>query len=267
MDVPDRRSLGECPSVSPRGVQTPHPESSGEKLRHPTVGRELPTERNFVTAVYVAIVKVLQAVRFYDIRDRRYASMVRSFAATHFHPDSLVMDLGCGPGGITARLRNGCRLLGVDADRYLLSSFVVPNLPRIQARAERLPIKDGRIGAIVAISLVEHITDQLGFFRELSRVLEPGGWIVLQVPELGFPIEPHTKWPLLGLWRPSLRSWILKATGYADLNLSTTLATVMQHAGYAGCPLRRIIPIWHFRIARLIGMPMGYFLLLQKGSG
>jgi SAM-dependent methyltransferase len=235
-------------------------------LRDPTVGRELPTKRSVFTASYLATVKILQAFRYYDVRNERYASMIRTLAGSHFQPDSFVLDLGCGPGGITTRIRDGHRLVGLDADRFLLSRFVAPDIPRIQARAERLPIKDGCASVIVAISLVEHIADQTGFFQELVRVLEPGGSIVLQFPELRFPIEPHTKCPLLPFWGPILKARVLEATGYTGLNLSTTLEQVVRCAENAGCRLRRVIPIWHFRLARLFLKPMGYVLLLRKGN-
>ena len=69
------------------------------------------------------------------------------------------MDLGCGPGGITALLRGSDRVVGVDSDRYYLSHLTEPNIPRIQARAERLPMKSGSVDVVVAISLVEHIAN------------------------------------------------------------------------------------------------------------
>ena len=68
-----------------------------------------------------------------------------------------------------------------------LQRFADPNIPRIQDRAERLPLKNGSVGIVVAISLVEHISDQGAFFQELARVLEPEGGGRLAVSRTEIP--------------------------------------------------------------------------------
>lgn len=214
---------------------------------------------------YRVIVAVLISIRFYHARNVRYASIIRTLAGPPLRGPRTVVDLGCGTGGITSRLRNVDLLIGVDHDRTKLSQFDEPSIPRIQAHAECLPFKNGRLDVIVAISLVEHFADQPALFRELARVLRTGGCVVLQVPELRFPLEPHTKWPLLLVWNPSLQARILQATGYRDLNLSTSLQGIVKLATAFGFHVGQTVPVWHFRAARVLLMPMGYFLLLKKG--
>jgi SAM-dependent methyltransferase len=234
------------------------------ELRDRTLGRELPPSRSLIGGLYVATLKLLQALGFYDARNDRYESVIRDLLGLPLRRGSLVLDIGCGPGAITARLQDGHRILGLDADRYYLSRFVAP-IPRIQARAEHLPVKDGRISAIIAISLVEHIADQAALFQELARVLRRGGRAVVQIPELRFPFEPHTKWPLLLVWNPSLRSRILASTGNQDLNLATSVGGIADLAVASGFRVERTVPIWHLRAARILGLPMGYFVGLTKG--
>lgn len=213
------------------------------------------------------MVKVLHSFRFYHARNERYASLIWDFVGSSFRGGGFAVDLGCGPGGITVRLRGMHHLVGVDADRYYLLRFVETDIPRIQARAEHLPFKNSSVRVIVAISLVEHIADPVTFFRELARVLESDGRVVLQFPELRFPIEPHTKWPFLHVLNSSRQARILAATGYQDLNMNTTVERVARSAEAAGFRVDRIAPLWHFRLARLIGLPMGYFALLKKETG
>jgi hypothetical protein len=88
----------------------------------------------------------------------------------------------------------------------------------------------------------------------------------LQIPELRFPVELHTKWPVLYVWKSSIRTRVLAATGYEDLNMSTSLAGTIRLAEEAGLNTTRVVPIWHFRLARLVGVPMGYFILLRKAG-
>lgn len=176
----------------------------------------------------------------------------------------VVLDLGCGHGNITARLHGAHLVVGIDSDRFHLLHSIEPSIKTIHARAELLPIRSGSVTIAVAISLVEHIADQGAFFLELERMLEPEGHAVLQIPELKFPIEPHTKWPLLHVWNSSLRTRILSTTGYDDLNMSTSLESTIRFAEAAGLRTDRVVPIWHFRLARIVGLPMGYFIILGK---
>jgi len=233
-------------------------------LRDATFGRNLSSGRGAVTKFYLGVVKLLHSFRFYSLRNERYASMIRDFAGLSFRRGGFVVDLGCGPGGITALLGGVHHLIGVDSDRYYLLRFVEPSVQRIQARAEHLPLKTGSLSTIVAISLVEHVADHVAFFRELARVLGPDGHVVLQLPELRFPIEPHTKWPFLYVLNPSRQARILAATGYGDLNMDTSLERVIWSAKEAGLQVDRVAPLWHFRLARLVGVPMGYFALFKK---
>ncbi len=179
----------------------------------------------------------------------------------------MIVDMGCGHGGLTALLRGNHRLVGLDEDRQALIHFTELSIPRIQAMAERLPILTKSVDVVLAISLVEHIENQSAFFVEIARVIRPGGYLVLQVPELRYPIEPHTKWPLLHLWSPEFQARILAATGYADLNMSTSLVRIKDIAVAAGFQVDRIIFLWHFRVARIFGPPMGYFITFRAGGG
>ena len=229
-------------------------------MRDSTFGRVLPAEHRVITSLYLAVVRTLYSVGFYEGRNERYASIVRSLVGSSLQEGRLVVDLGCGPGGITALLGGSHVLLGVDSDRYYLTRFVEPRIQRIQARAEHLPLRSNCVDVFLAISLVEHIANQSAFFEELSRVLKPGGILVLQVPELRFPIEPHTKWPLLHIWNPSIQARILSATGYEDLNMSTTIPKVKQLAEAAGLRVQKLIPLKHFRLAIIVRLAMGYFI-------
>jgi SAM-dependent methyltransferase len=46
----------------------------------------------------------------------------------------------------------------------------------------RLPFEDGRFDAVVIRSVLEHVADPPAVFKELSRVLKPGGCIFMNLP-------------------------------------------------------------------------------------
>jgi len=177
------------------------------------------------------------------------------------------VDLGCGSEGLDAALPSEITVVGIDINRDLLLRYVARPAQAVMATAERLPFRSHSTDAMTAMSIVEHIGDQESFFREIARVLRPGGVLVLQFPELRFPIEPHTKWPFLYLVRKPLQEQILEATGAADLNFRTSLDGIGRAATSAGLWIQRVRPIWHARWGPLLGMPMGYLVDLQNGSG
>ena len=216
---------------------------------------------------YRTVVKILRFARFYDLRNEKYGSILSQLIGPSAGPGHVVLDLGCGPGGITSKLSGPYAVIGADRDCIPLLNFFDLRIPRLQAQAQQLPFRNDSIDVVLAISLVEHLSDQRAFFREMERVLKRGGQGFLQVPDLRSPIEPHTKWPLLHLWSPSFQSKVLAATGYADLNLSTSVVGVAKLGSEAGLQVEQTLSVWHSRLAKLMGRPTGYFVVLRKRGG
>ena len=93
-----------------------------------------------------------------------------------------VLDVGCGPGALTAEL---ARRAGPDAVSAVdpSASFAAAareRLPGVDVRrspAERLPFPDGTFDAALAQLVVHFMTDPVAGLREMSRVTRPGGVI------------------------------------------------------------------------------------------
>ena len=92
------------------------------------------------------------------------------------------LDVGCGPGALTARL---VERLGVEAVTGVdpSSSFVAaararfPGLDVREARAEALPFPDGSFDAVLAQLVVHFMDDPVAGLREMGRVARPGGTV------------------------------------------------------------------------------------------
>ncbi len=85
-----------------------------------------------------------------------------------------VVDLGCGPADITARLARAlpeARVVGVDG---ALAMLRLGRGKRIAARVPALPFADGRFGAVVSNSLFHHLANPDDAWREIRRIGEVG---------------------------------------------------------------------------------------------
>jgi SAM-dependent methyltransferase len=96
-----------------------------------------------------------------------------------------VLDAGCGEGfGAALLARSGARVLALDYDawtaQHLASAY--PQLPAVRANLVALPLGTATTDVVVSLQTVEHLWDQERFVAECSRVLRPGGLLVLSTP-------------------------------------------------------------------------------------
>jgi SAM-dependent methyltransferase len=106
-------------------------------------------------------------------------------------PGARVLDIGCGAGQVVDRLTQaGFEAYGVDVSE--------PNIARARKFGDRcqmydgrhLPFPDGHFASVGALNVLEHVEEPEGFVRELVRVAEPGGRVLISSPNffrvLGF---------------------------------------------------------------------------------
>ena len=90
------------------------------------------------------------------------------------------LDVGCGPGALTARLvsRLGVPAVSaVDPSQSFVAS-VATRFPGLDVRtgaAEHLPFPDGSFDLTLAQLVVHFMTDPVAGLREMARVTRPGG--------------------------------------------------------------------------------------------
>jgi len=95
-----------------------------------------------------------------------------------------VLDVGCGPGHLTAHLQSlGVGAIGIDVTSELLDHARVahPDVAFGLASMDRLPVHDRSVDGILAwYSLIHLAPDDLdGVLDELRRVVVPGGTLVV----------------------------------------------------------------------------------------
>lgn len=144
--------------------------------------------------------------RYLTYAGQRGRPFVDLLAQVHAEAPRVVVDLGCGPGNLTALLARrwpGAAVLGVDASPAMIEAAgrdvvgVGDDAPGNLSFAEA-DLRDwlaaaasGSVDVLVSNATLQWVPGHLDLLPELARVLAPGGWLAVQVP--GNMAEPsHT---------------------------------------------------------------------------
>ncbi|MBS0615893.1 MAG: class I SAM-dependent methyltransferase [Verrucomicrobia bacterium] len=106
------------------------------------------------------------------------------FASTTL-PGATILDIGCGSGHVSHSILEtfkGVNIIGIDpsADMIAYAQHHFPHLNFRIDRAEELKtIADRSVDAIVSFTCLHWVHDQASAFRNMYRVLKPGGWVGL----------------------------------------------------------------------------------------
>ena len=85
------------------------------------------------------------------------------------------LEIGCGTGVYARHVRElGWTPVGVDLSAGMLR-HAKGRLPVAHADAERLPVRDGAVRAVIAVMVHTDMTDYPKVLHEVSRALEAGG--------------------------------------------------------------------------------------------
>lgn len=110
-----------------------------------------------------------------------------------------VLDVGCGHKGIKKCLDKNVKYYGLDY--YSTATGWYSSSPDIFCNANLLPIKDSSVSNVFMLDVLEHLPDPKRCIKEASRVLYPGGKLLLQVPFLyplhDVPLDFH-RWTKFG---------------------------------------------------------------------
>lgn len=140
-----------------------------------------------------------------------------------------ILDAGCGPGWLTARLAaTGHETLGCDAAPLLIrhAQSHYPGLRFTLADlTKQLPYGDAEFDAIVFSMAALDLSNQQAAFSNLHRVLKPGGKIVATI------VNPYYGYPV-GVWKRGFRRFLLRQPPVLQLRPYQPLAA-KQDRGFA----------------------------------
>lgn len=107
--------------------------------------------------------------------------------AANLDSSDRVVDLGCGPGTASrVAARKGATVAGVDPTpamlrfaRWLTHGPERARIRWLEGLAEAIPLDDGEATVALAIRSAHHFDDHIAAFKEIRRVLRPGGRVVI----------------------------------------------------------------------------------------
>lgn len=155
----------------------------------------------------------------------RSASDSAAFLLPHLRPDMRLLDVGCGPGTITADLATHvAHATGVDAAPQQPPSGV----EFIQSDAESLPFEDNTFDVAFAAQALHHVPNPVSALQEMQRVVKPGGIIASREVDYG----AMTWYPAnqgISRWRAIFS--VIAALSDMEPNAGRHLPTWFTHAG------------------------------------
>lgn len=116
------------------------------------------------------------------------------------------LDVGSGPGNVTASLARaagpGGVALGVDISEPMLQRAVRneagPQVGFIRADAQRLPLRDNTVDAVVSTAVLQLVPQPAVALAEIARVLRPGRRVAIMVPTAGRLAQFAQRLPNIG---------------------------------------------------------------------
>jgi ubiquinone/menaquinone biosynthesis C-methylase UbiE len=201
-----------------------------------------------------------------------------------------VLDLGCGNGCYTKEMAQRAKsVIGVDVELSNLTSFQV-QIPRILAVGEKLPFASSTFNIVTMIEVLEHTTDDRAVLGECHRILRPGGYLALFVPNKLYPMESHpchiakhsigNNIPIISWLPDSLRKHLCFARIYSRrrlLSMARDKGFQVERVGYIYPPID-ILPLpqkikrlyrrmsWRLEQSALKIFGVSIFALLKKDS-
>jgi SAM-dependent methyltransferase len=190
----------------------------------------------------------------------RTAENSAAYLLPHLKPHMRILDVGCGPGTITAGLAGYVpqgHVTGIDAEPHIVEQARAAacepgNLDFTTGDVYALGYPDNTFCVVHAHQVLQHLSDPVKALREMRRVTKPGGLIAARDADYGAMVW-YPALPVLDDWRAlyrkvardnggepdagrRLHAWAREA-GLADVTVSTstwTYATPEERAWWGG---------------------------------
>jgi len=167
----------------------------------------------------------------------------RRFLSGQINPEKIILDIGCGKGGILSEFRGKAKaIIGADVDKESLSKNSLVD-EKILASADKLPLESASVDVATAEFVIEHIENPERVFAEIFRVLKPGGRFIFITPNIFNPVMLASRFLPFGIHK-FLRKKLLQKNEEACFtyyrgNTYGKLTAIGKEAGFSELNLER----------------------------
>ena len=175
-------------------------------------------EKYFSTHTYANITFAKYSMYWWS---NRFQAML---ARRYGRRGSRLLEVGSGMGHLVGQLEDTFQTYGMDLNHWAVSKSrdVVQKTHLQTASAQELPFKDGSFNVVIIKHIVEHLPDPQQSIREIGRVTETGGILILATPNLDSLLKPWKGDAWIGyqdpthisLKRPAEWLSLIKAAGF-----------------------------------------------------
>lgn len=121
-------------------------------------------------------------------QDRRLA-LVQKYAPLQ---DRWILDVGCGIGTYVRKLRSlSEHVVGIDVDEDRVAEGGKSLSRLLVGEAESLPFPDQSFDVVLLNEVIEHVRDDAKSIADVTRILRPGGRVVIYAPNRLYLFETH----------------------------------------------------------------------------
>ncbi len=157
-----------------------------------------------------------------------------------------ILEVGCGTGNFTCLLaETGAKVLGIDTEEAFVTTARTATEAYPNARVEVGDVLESRwsscFDTVVVLDVVEHIADDVGALRCMTRALVAGGRLIAKVPAM-----------------PSLYGPMDEVVGYYRRYTRRTLADALSAAGLIN------VRVWAFNAAGVLGWWLNSKILRRR---
>ncbi|MFI0357964.1 methyltransferase domain-containing protein [Actinomadura sp. 9N407] len=132
-----------------------------------------------------------------------------AYLIEHLRPGASLLDVGCGPGTITAGLAERVApgpVTGIDSSADVLdearrTTGGLTNVEFSAADVHALDFPDGTFDIVHAHQVLQHVPDPVQALREMRRVCRPGGIVAARDADFG-TMAWYPSPPGMDAWRP-----------------------------------------------------------------
>ena len=191
--------------------------------------------------------------------NRYYALLARR----HGPRQGKVLEVGCGLGHLLVWLTDRYQVVGTDVNPWALEEARrnVPQGQFLQLSAQEMHLlADSAFQIIIAKHVVEHLPEPDQALAEFSRLLAPGGLLLLATPNLDSPMRPRKKERWIGYQDPTHISLRTPAEWLDGLRRAGIQPRKVFSDGFWDAPYLPIIPAKLQKL--LFGLPGGLQAML-----